>query len=121
MISSLKDEKYVDVNNAFEKITGFSRKEVIGKTPLELGLFVDLKQRDSLIKTVIEEGAAREVEVKVRGKYGQVGIGLVSMIPINIENEPYLITVAQDITERKRAERRLVAQFELQSFNKQQL
>jgi hypothetical protein len=62
---------------------------------------------------VLEEGAARDVEIKVRGKNGQVGTGLVSMILIKTENEPYLITVAQDIRERKRVERRLLAQFEV--------
>ena len=113
IISSLKDGKYVDVNTAFERMTGFTNKEVIGKTSMELGLFVDPQHRDSLIKKVIEEGAAREIEVKVRGRFGQVGIGLVSMIPIQIEGEPYLITVANDITERKRFERRLLAQFEV--------
>jgi len=40
-ITSIKDHRYVEVNEAFERMTGWLRDEVIGRTPFDIGLWVN--------------------------------------------------------------------------------
>ena len=61
------DGTYVDVNDAFTKYFGFRRKEVIGKTPLKLGLITS-KERLAYLKELKEKGYAKSIAVKLRSK-----------------------------------------------------
>jgi PAS domain-containing protein len=54
-ISRLSDGRYVQVNEAFERITGFNRDEVIGRTSLELGIWHRADQRLELAKAFESE------------------------------------------------------------------
>ncbi len=40
-ITRLKDGQLIDVNAAWEKTTGYSRSEAIGRNPLEMNSFAD--------------------------------------------------------------------------------
>jgi PAS domain S-box-containing protein len=106
-LSSVKDHRYIEVNETFESITGWSRHEVIGRNPSDLGLWVDPAQRVELRKQLLEEGTFRGVETRFRMKDGGIRIGLASAELIEIDGEPCVLAVAADITERKLAEEAL--------------
>jgi PAS domain S-box-containing protein len=106
-LSSAKDHRYLEVNETFERITGWGRDEVIGSTPSDLGLWVDPAQRVELRKQLLEEGTFRGVETRFRMKDGGIRIGLASAELIEIDGEPCVLAVAADITERKLAEEAL--------------
>lgn len=106
-LSSAKDHRYIEVNETFERITGWGRDEVIGSTPSDLGLWVDPAQRVKLRKQLLEEGTFRGVEARFRMKDGGIRIGLASAELIEIDGEPCVLAVAADITERKLAEEAL--------------
>lgn len=40
-LTRAQDRAFLDVNDSFERILGYSRSEIIGKSSIELGLFVD--------------------------------------------------------------------------------
>jgi PAS domain S-box-containing protein len=44
-ITSLEDGRLVEVNEEFVRLTGFTRAEAIGRTPDELGLWIDPEVR----------------------------------------------------------------------------
>ena len=106
-ISTLEDGRFLEVNDVFEQTFEYKRDEVIGKTSAELGLFADIKQRDTIKKMAKERGYVRDLEITARTKSGAVRNGLFSGSIIKLAGEPHWLTVMQDITERKQAEEAL--------------
>ena len=106
-ISTLQEGRFLEVNETFEKHSGYARDEIIGHTALELELWIDLRERETLIDTVRRQGNAREQEVHFRTKSGQVVVILLSVELVELHGQQCLLTVGQDITERKRAEEEL--------------
>jgi PAS domain S-box-containing protein len=106
-ISSLKDDRYIEVNNAFERISGWHRDEVIGRTVVALGLWTDPQALERARQTLNAEKRLRNVEGLFRTKTGELRIGLLSAEIIEFEGEPCTLAVLEDITERKRAEEAL--------------
>ncbi|MGR8948167.1 MAG: sensor domain-containing diguanylate cyclase [Gammaproteobacteria bacterium] len=70
-ISRLSDGVLVEVNDAVEQITGFSREEAIGKTTTELGLWVDPDQHDRCV-ALARSGKPVRDRVKYRVKGGRI-------------------------------------------------
>ncbi len=103
-VSSLDDARIFDVNQEFEKILGYRHDEIIGRTSLELGFWLDFNDRENIIRLLRTEGEVKDMELRLRTKnrdvltlryYGEV---------INIDEQIYLLSTFVDITERKRAE-----------------
>jgi PAS domain S-box-containing protein len=106
-ISRLSDHRLIDVNDRWQGITGCSRAEALGHTPVELNLWVDPEQQEHVIEVLLEKGTVRE-EVQIRRKSGEINDVLMSAELIELAGERYLLTLAQDITERKKVEQRLL-------------
>jgi PAS domain S-box-containing protein len=103
-ISTLEDGRFIDVNDAFLKITGFSREEAIGRTSVELGMWVDAGERAKMVEMLRRDGVIKDQETKYRLKSGEVRIMLRSAELVEIGGETCIINVTRDITERKRAD-----------------
>jgi PAS domain S-box-containing protein len=101
------DGRYVDVNETFEERTGWRRDEVIGRTPLEIGLWSDPNQRSQFLKQVLIDGGIRNLEVRFRRKDGQPRTSLGSSELIEVSGESCILSVIADITDRKTAEEAL--------------
>jgi PAS domain S-box-containing protein len=106
-LTSTKDDRYLDVNQTFERLTGWRRDEVMGRTPFDLGVWIDPTQRVEFVKRILAEGAVRDWELRYRCKDGAQGVGLGAGELIEIGDEACILSVVADITERKRAEEAL--------------
>lgn len=104
VISTLEDDQFLDVNAAFERNSGFTRDEVLGHTSMDLGMWIDPDGRALLVEEIEKRGRLQDREISFRTKSGQTRIALCSAEQIKIGDKTCLLTVAQDITERKRAE-----------------
>ncbi len=96
-ISRFKDGRYVEVNESFTANTGYSQEEAIGKTPFELGLWFDNKERLALVKTLKEQGFVQNMTVRFKIKNGNIIHGLLSANIFNIEGEPHILFVTRNI------------------------
>jgi PAS domain S-box-containing protein len=105
MLTSLHDDRLLDVNKTFEEETGYLRDEVIGKTPLDIGLLVDVDWPKMKEKLLANERIY--VDIAYRTKVGEVRAARCSAALMDVEGEPCVLAVAADITERKRAQEAL--------------
>jgi PAS domain S-box-containing protein len=103
-IARLKDNVFIDVNSAWEKITGFSRDEAVGHTPTELRIWYDQEDRNRLVRALDESGPVYGLEINSRMKSGEIGDVLMSAERTEIDGEPCLLTMATDITEKRKTE-----------------
>ncbi|TLZ93853.1 MAG: PAS domain S-box protein [Methanobacteriota archaeon] len=98
-ISSLQDGRFLEVNLQFLRMFGYDRDEVIGRSSLDLDLWVDQQQRRVLGERLPERGTIRDEEVQVRTKAGDVRRALMSIEYLDLGNQPTIITTLVDITE----------------------
>jgi len=98
--------RIIDVNEGFERMTGYSAAEVIGRTTLDLNLFVNPDDRQRILAAVAD-GAVRDEELQLRTRSGETRTCLVSGGLIQVAGKQYAVGVTRDVTEVRRAERQL--------------
>ncbi len=103
-ITSAVDGRFLEVNRAFERLSGYARDEAIGHIPREIGFYADPDDRRRIVDRMESQGQAQNIEINLKSKSGQVVVGLLSAIPITLKGEPCILSIINDITERKRAE-----------------
>ncbi len=104
-IVSLNDGKYLDVNASFCKFAGYTPEEVIGRTDDELNYWAHMGLRDLMIQALKDTGSVSDFEAVFRSKSGKMRVGSLSAEVIEVDGQPYTLSVVMDITEQKRAER----------------
>lgn len=107
LISRMADGKLLDVNIGFTEMTGYARSEAIGRTTLELGLWHEPADRDRMLATLRKTGSVRDMRGRVRTSFGTVREVELSTEPIVIEDQPCLLSITRDVTERLRMEESL--------------
>ncbi len=98
------DGTYVDVNEGFEKIGGFPKEAIIGRTSLDLNIWCDPDDRKRLVDEISSKGYAENVEAQFKYADGTIITGLMSASVITLNNEPHILSITRDITERKATE-----------------
>ncbi|QPD02504.1 MAG: hypothetical protein Nkreftii_000278 [Candidatus Nitrospira kreftii] len=103
-ITELETGRCLEINDACLKTFGFRRDDVMGKTTLMLGIWPDPHERARLIDRLRAEGAVRNLEVSMRMRDGALRQFLISANMITLNGKPCILTIGNDITERKQAE-----------------
>jgi len=106
-IARLTDGCFIDVNAAWQNLIGYTREETIGRIPTELNLWAEPTERDQLIEMLRERGTVQEYECQARQKSGAIITTLMAAELIVVADEPGVLTIAIDITERKQTEEQL--------------
>ncbi len=102
-ISTYNTGKYIEVNQSFTKILGYSSKETIGKSSTELNLWINPEKRNKIIKLLLEFKYIHNIELLLRHKKGHIITLLWSAEIIEINNEKCILATGIDITERKKS------------------
>ena len=104
-ISDLKG-KFIDGNKAAERLMGYKKEELIGKSFLKLKLLslADIsKAAKALAKNIMGQPTGPDEFVLNRKDNSKV-IVEISTYPVKIKERTLVLGIARDITERKRAE-----------------
>jgi len=106
-IVTAKDEKFIDINDSYTQITGYSREELIGNTSTSINIWANHEDHTKMRTMMQEQGRIYNEEFDFRTKSGEIRTRLFSLEPITINGEPCTIGVSIDITERKMMEKAL--------------
>ncbi len=106
-IAQISDGRFIEVNDKYEKYFGWTRADLIGKSTLDIGLWVDLASRQAWLDELRRVGTALDFESQWRCKSGEIRLVSLSAELIDINNEPLVLAFIQDITERKENEARI--------------
>uniref|UniRef100_A0A831TW35 histidine kinase n=1 Tax=Geobacter metallireducens TaxID=28232 RepID=A0A831TW35_GEOME len=107
-ITAVEDGTFFDVNRKFEEVSGFTRDEVIGKTSTGIG-WIFPETREEFKRQLAEQGAVRGLEIALRKKTGEEITCLYQGELITFGGQTRLLSLADDITLRKKAEEELRA------------
>ncbi len=103
-LTDTRTGKYIAVNETFLRLLGYSREQVLDKTALELNLFVNPQQRTALLQEMQRQGYLRNEPVLVRTHAGDVRQGIFSAEFVRLQDQTLLLTVMDDVTERRQME-----------------
>ncbi len=103
-INRMEDGIYIEINEGFTKLSGYTAEEVIGRTSIEINIWEDPLKRDELVKLLKENNAVRNFEARFRFKDGAVRTGLMSAAIILLKGVKHIISITRDIEEIKQAE-----------------
>ena len=106
-LTRISDGMMLDANSSLCDLFGLAREEIIGRTALELGIWQEEAERGLVLKTLADEGRVTDLQMRVSAKGGEVRDVLVSAVTFDLEGEPCMLSMARDVTERKRAEEAL--------------
>ena len=103
-ITRAKDGAFIEVNDAFSSITGFTREEALADSSTGLNLWADEEDRTNVFFDLLEGKTVTGREFLFRKKHGEIITGLFSAEVISLNEEACILSSINDITERKRAE-----------------
>lgn len=106
-LNRLEDGVYVDINQGFTHIMGYTPEEVIGKSSLELNIWNHETDRAKLVRGLKETGYVENLDAEFKAKNGEMKNGLMSASLIQVNGEHLILSITRDITERKQAENAL--------------
>lgn len=106
-LNRASDGMYIDINEGFTDIMGYTREDVIGKTSLSLNIWKNPEDRERLVDGLTKTGYVDNLEAQFIGKDGKIRVGLMSARILRINGENVILSITRDITDRKRAEEAL--------------
>lgn len=113
IITNLNDGTIIDLNDAYTRITGFNKSDCIGKSTFDINIWKDIKDRNEVVKSLKEKGYCENYEAQFIRKDGTEITGLMSAKIIDLQMTPHIISISRDITERKKADRKISEQNEM--------
>jgi two-component system, cell cycle sensor histidine kinase and response regulator CckA len=106
-ITTLSEDRFIDVNESFLRVTGFRRDQVIGRTSMDVRFWETPEDRARLIQTLHKQGSVRDLEITFRTQAGEERTGLHSAEIIEVSREKCIIAIFRDMTEQKVLEKQL--------------
>jgi PAS domain S-box-containing protein len=106
-ITRARDGLYLDVNDRWIEVTGFTRAEVVGHTAAELNVWKRPDDRARYVEVLRISGKIQNAECRLVRRNGEEWTALVSSQLTEVDGEVVNISSVSDITVRKRQERRV--------------
>jgi PAS domain S-box-containing protein len=108
LLVHLESGQIKEVNEACVHVFGRSKKELLGRTTQDVGLFMDQRDRDSILAGLRQGRGVTNLEVTMRHKDGKKLSCLMSSQVLIIEGEAYALSVYHDVTEQKKIQEMMI-------------
>ncbi|ABZ94388.1 Sensor histidine kinase of a two component response regulator [Leptospira biflexa serovar Patoc strain 'Patoc 1 (Ames)'] len=100
-LSNAETGRYDDVNEAYCRLVGFDREEIIGRTSHELNIWITKLDRARLLAEVQKKGWSTGMEASLRMKSGEIRHIVSGNTILNHDGRSTLLAILIDITEAK--------------------
>lgn len=107
-LTRLPEGTFSEVNQAFIDIFGYSRDEALGKTTVELGIWLHESDRERYLQMLRDNGYVHNIEVRARRKGGDVLHTIISSAMLKIGGRSFVLATIMDISEQKRLQNQLL-------------
>jgi len=107
LLARMDDRRLVEVNDSFLDFYGATRDEVIGRTPLELGVWVYPDERSRLVALVDSKGRFRNEEVTIQTRSGERRHAILHGDVLSVGSETWLLVTGEDVTAERQARQAL--------------
>ncbi len=104
VLVSVPEGRCVEANESFLNLLNYSQEALIGQVFLDLGVWVNLEERDHLIQALNQQGFVRNLEVRFLTRTQQIKTVLLSAELIEISDTTYSLSIIRDISDRKAIE-----------------
>jgi PAS domain S-box-containing protein len=108
-ITSIKNPVFLEVNTGFIEITGFTRKEVLGKPVSATQTWDDFSEREKMLKMLLKNKVVSGFEAKLVKKDKTKFNALFSAKIIEYNGQLCVLSIVKDITDRSIAEEEIAA------------
>ena len=106
-VTRLDDGMFLEVNDAWTRVFGWTREEAIGRTSLDLGIWADHRDRHDMVLALERGEKMHNAETHMRRKDGEELTMLQSVELLEFDGQRCALDQYADITERKIAEQRI--------------
>jgi PAS domain S-box-containing protein len=102
------DGIFIDVNDGFTKLSGYTRDELIGHSSVDIKLWADPDDRRKVMEDLRDHGVVNNFESNIRARNDAILPALFSASMITINNELHILSIIRDISGRKAIENELI-------------
>lgn len=107
-ILTLAEQKFIEVNQSFLKMSGYAEAEILNRSVAELNLLT-INTYEQMVHHFQEKGVLKNQEFEIHTKYGEVRTVLLSMEQIELAGISCVLNIVNDITEYKRLENEFIS------------
>jgi len=107
LLSRVSDGLILEANEGAVATLGYSRAELLGRSALDLGIWVNPADRDQAIMLMRQRGVLRNFPARFRTGDGRLREGLYAGRVIEVDGEPCLLSLFRDVTDQKELEAQL--------------
>ena len=106
-ISSIDTGKFIEVNEGFCRMSGYTREEALGRSAEELNIWEDLDRRREMVDILQKDGKVREFQTMLRRRTGELLYCQLTAEAVEIGGQTCMVVITRDITQRKQMEEEL--------------
>ena len=105
-MTTVREGRYIEVNDALLTLAGRRREDVIGDTAIGIG-FITAEQRALLLEHFHRKGRVDNLELTIKTTPTESRVALFNCVRLTLGSEDYFLSVLTDITDLRQMERDL--------------